>query len=32
MSPAKIEKTKVLIDFNNEIHHFIAEGEVIKFD
>lgn len=32
MSPAKIEKTKAIIDILNSKNKFIAEWEVIKFD
>ncbi|MCK9466744.1 MAG: type I DNA topoisomerase [Candidatus Absconditabacterales bacterium] len=32
MSPAKIEKTKAVLDISNSKNKFIAEGEVIKFD
>jgi DNA topoisomerase-1 len=31
MSPAELEKTKALIDTGTK-HHFVATGEVIKFD
>jgi len=32
MSPAKIEKTKAVLDISNSKNKFIAEWEVIKFD
>jgi len=32
MSPAKVEKTKAIIDISNSKNKFIAEWEVIKFD
>ncbi len=32
MSPAKIEKTKAIIDISNSKNKFIAEWEVVKFD
>jgi len=32
MAPAKVEKTKAIIDISNSKNKFIAEWEVIKFD
>lgn len=32
MSPAKIEKTRAIIDISDSNNKFIAEGEVVKFD
>jgi len=32
MSDAELEKTNVKIDISNDPHHFVASGEVIKFD